>query len=396
MPGLLLNTYLVTEMLAPFFASLVIINSILFLGRLMQFLEAIFDFGITFEDFIRLSSYLAPTLLLFSTPMASMIGVIIAFSRMRTDHEILAFKAAGIGLYRMLPAVLILALATTALSGLASAKLIPAGNVAMKRMLFQLAKEKIDRGMREKQFMDDIKGMVLYVDRINQEENTWEGVYISDMRNQGRPVTITARHGKLNARIQDMNITLDLADGTINRVDGATTQTILFQRYLLTLPLKNPAAIAGDDISQVDKQGMLLSQLAAGAKKAGITTFAGKNLLIEYHKRLVLPIGCFILTIIGLPLALLRSGPGRGAPSLLIALSFFLVYYILFTTAKNFAYSSAVPVGLVLWIPNIIFAVLAILLLRGVARETPGWFVRVFLAALQKISNRWPRRPEVS
>lgn len=396
MGAVLLNTYLATEMLAPFFASLLIINSILFLGRLTQFLETIFDFGINLADFIRLSSYIAPTLLLFSTPMASMIGVIIAFSRMRSDNEILALKAAGIGLYRMLPPVLVVALATTALSGLASAKLIPAGNVAMKKMIFHLAKEKIDRGMREKQFMDDIKDMVLYVNRINPETNTWEGVFITDMRNPGSPVTITAQQGKLTAKIEAMNISLDLASGTIHRADGKTIQTIRFDRYLLTLPLKAPASIDGDAVTKRDKHGMTLDQLSDSALKTGSSTPEGKSLLIEYHKRLVLPIGCFILTIIGLPLALLRSDPRRGAPSLIIALGFFLIYYVLFTAAKNLAGSASMPVGLAMWMPNVLFGLLAILLVRAVASEKPDRFTGFIINVIGELSSRWQHRPKAS
>ncbi|PKN21148.1 MAG: LPS export ABC transporter permease LptF, partial [Deltaproteobacteria bacterium HGW-Deltaproteobacteria-3] len=42
----LLYIYIATEILAPFFASFLIINAILFLGRLVPLLNVIFDFGV--------------------------------------------------------------------------------------------------------------------------------------------------------------------------------------------------------------------------------------------------------------------------------------------------------------------------------------------------------------
>ena len=79
---ILLYIYLGTEILAPFFASFLILNGILFLGRLVPFLDIIFNYNIGLVDFIRLCSYILPNLMLFSIPMASMIGVIIAFTKL--------------------------------------------------------------------------------------------------------------------------------------------------------------------------------------------------------------------------------------------------------------------------------------------------------------------------
>lgn len=388
---ILLYTYLATEMLAPFFASFLIINGILFLGKLVPFLDIIFNYGINFPDFIRLCAYIIPNLLLFSIPMASMIGVIIAFTRLSNENEIMALKAAGIGLYKMLPPVIIFALFTASLAGLSSIDLIPSGNEAMRKMLFQLAKEKIDKGLKEKQFSDGINNVVLYVDKIDKE-NMWHGVYVSDLRQKKAPLAIVAKSGSLDARIEDMFLTLRLHDGTMHRSVNDLTQTIQFKTYTLNLPLENPKTVGDGSASRAGKKELSLKELHDMAEEKGTQSPGGLKFLIEYHKRLVLPIGCFILSLLGMPLAL-QSRPGQRSYGFPIGLSLFMLYYIMITAAKAMSENQVIPLIIAMWTPNIIFAALTCHLIRSSALETTSTFTARIGAVLKQtgsqIFGRW-------
>ena len=141
----LLYSYLATELLSPFFASFLIMNCVFFLVKLIPFLNAVLELNIGFADFFRLFSYLFPNMFLYSIPMAAMIGVIISFTRLSNDSEILAFKACGISIYQILPPVIVIAIMISLITSYFSIKLIPAGDTAMKQLMFQLAKEKIDK-----------------------------------------------------------------------------------------------------------------------------------------------------------------------------------------------------------------------------------------------------------
>ncbi|MGB3647094.1 MAG: LptF/LptG family permease, partial [Desulfobulbales bacterium] len=73
----LLNTYLINQVLAPFYASLIILTSILFLSRLIPILDIILGYNIGLVDFFRLYAYFTPQLMLFALPMSGMMGVIL-------------------------------------------------------------------------------------------------------------------------------------------------------------------------------------------------------------------------------------------------------------------------------------------------------------------------------
>lgn len=365
---ILLFTYIATEILAPFFASFLILTAILFLGRLVPLLDTIFDFGIGLADFIRLCSYILPKLMLFSIPMACTMGVIIAVTRMINDNEIMALKAGGIGLYRLIPAVAIVSIAISGLTYYSAITLIPKGTVAMQQLFFQLAKEKIDKGIQEKQFSEGIKKVVLYVDQVDQESKEWQGVYVSDMRHENMPVTIVAKNGNLTAKLDQMLITLHLKNGTMDRASEDITQTIHFQDYSLNLPLTAPGQVAGHSKNDVGKNGLTQPQLLEQVAQHGAKSDRGLSMLIEYHKRIALSVGCFILGLLGLPLALLAR-PGRRPIGVPLGLFFFIFYYILFTAGKAFAEGGNIPVSVCIWTPNALFAIFTLFLTRLVAKE---------------------------
>lgn len=370
---LLLSIYVATEILAPFFASFLILNAILFLGRVVPLLDSIFSFGVSAADFLRLCAYLLPRLMLFSIPMASMIAVILAVSRMASDNEIMALKASGIGLGRLLPPVLLFSLATALLAYFSAVTLAPQSTVAMKNLFLQLAKEKINAGVQARQFSEGLGNIVLSIDRIDPKTRQWHGVYLADLSHGETPLTIVAKTGNFDTRPEKMMVALNLADGTMNRSNNNVTQTIRFEHYRLNLPIATPAALGGASPGDGGKNSMDQKQLLAQAASHGPGSSKGLPLLIEYHSRMALPVGCLILSVLGLGLAMLGK-PGRRPPGVVLGLLCFIIYYVLFTAGKAAAERGDLPVVLGVWLPNILLGLFTLVLTRQVAMESPRLF----------------------
>jgi lipopolysaccharide export system permease protein len=384
----ILYTYLAAEVLAPTCAAFVILSCVLFLGKIIPLLDILLDFGVGLPDFIRLCAYIAPQLCLFSVPMACMIGIILGLTRLAADGEIMALKASGIGIYRMLPPVFIIALTAAALTGLITVQLLPDSKIAREKLLYQLAKEKIDKGMRARQFSDAIGNIVLYADRIDDDTGEWHGVFVTDMRDQNNPIIVMASHGNLSADLGELLLSLTLKNGSLHRVQGDITQTVRFDRYLLRLSLPNPT---GETTSTSDKGKLTLAQLQEQAKNPNIDAEQRTAMLVEYHRRLTLPVGCFILSLIGFPLGLL-AGPGRRSAGLPLGLGLFIFYYVLTTAVKTVGKTHILSVVPALWSPNILFALILLYLLHSSARETAAIHLEQAMLFIEKISNRLRRR----
>ncbi|EJW94055.1 permease, YjgP/YjgQ family, partial [gut metagenome] len=91
---------------------------------------------------------------------------------------------------------------------------------------------------------------------------------------------------------------------------------------------------------------------------AGVSTFS-----VEYHKRFALPFAAFILTIIGVSLSCEKRKGGMGT-SIGIGLALSFSYILFQTISSTFAINAGWPPMLSVWIPNIIYAVIAFVLYR--------------------------------
>ncbi|RUM38127.1 MAG: LPS export ABC transporter permease LptF [Desulfobulbus sp.] len=363
----LLYSYIATELLAPFFASFLILYGVFFLVRLIPLLEIVLELGINFPDFVRLFSYIFPHMLLYVISMSVMAGVIMGFTRLTNDREILGFKASGISLLQMLPPVVMVAAIIAGISGYFSVRLIPAGEIAMQQLMFQLAKEKIDKGIKEKKFTEALGDLVVYVDQVD-EHDKWTGVFVSDMRNRQQPIITMAKSGSMTADVNEMAVTIVLKNGTLHSTDGPDNQIIHFVRYQLQIPLKPPTRIDGDDVTHIGRGAMTQAQLIQSAEAFKALPERSVKFMTEYHQRLVLPVGCFILAILGIPLGL-QAGPGRKAAGIPLGLGFFVFYYITFTFCTSLVEELVLPVVLGMWLPNIIFAVITGLIFWRVEQE---------------------------
>jgi lipopolysaccharide export system permease protein len=374
----LLYTYLTNQVLAPFYASLVILTSILFLGKLIPVLDIILDYNIGLNDFIRLYAYFTPQLLLFALPMASMMGVILGTTHINNENELMALKASGTSLYKMLPPIIIVAFGTALLTGLFSIYLIPAGNRAKVELAFQLATEKIERAMHEKRFSESLGDIILYADHIDPKNQKWDGVYISDMRDHKHPVTILSKTGRISSDTETGILSIALDNGTLHRSNVDTLQTIDFIRYEINLPLETPQT---NPLAKVGRSTMSQGELQAEAKRLGKSS-RGASFSNEYHKRLALPVGCFILTILGFPLGFL-SGARHKTIGISLGLATFILYYVFLTAAKTISESLVMPAAIAIWLPNLIFFLLTVFIVQRVAKETHT----VFLEKLYDISH---------
>jgi LPS export ABC transporter permease LptG len=108
---------------------------------------------------------------------------------------------------------------------------------------------------------------------------------------------------------------------------------------------------------------------------------------IELHQRLALPPACILLALVGIPLGVSsRKGGKSTAFVLTVALAF--IYWMGLIGANGLAKQHKLPVGVAMWIPNVVFAVIGIVLLTRL--ERPGdkdWVGR----ATNWIATAWAR-----
>ncbi len=365
----LLYSYLATEMLAPFFASFLIINCVFLLVKLIPFLNFVLELEIGFADFIRLLSYLFPNIFLYTLPMAAMLGVTIGFTRLSSDSEILALKASGTSVFAMIPPVIAVTTVIALFTSYFSVHLIPMSEIAMKQMTRQLLREKASKGIKAHKFTEALGDVVVYVDAIDKKSETWSKVWVSDMRDAVLPTIIMAETGRMDSNLEEMDIVLELNNGSLHKPGNHQAQIVEFERYQLNIPIAPPQNRA-THVKRRDVLGMkeLLNAANATPENTDRQRREKRRYLIEFHKRLVLPAGCMLISLLGMPLGL-QARPGRKAIGIQVGLGIFILYYVLFTYGKSMAEEGTLPVLISMWLPNTLFFFLAIFWIYRVTME---------------------------
>ena len=113
---------------------------------------------------------------------------------------------------------------------------------------------------------------------------------------------------------------------------------------------------------------MTVTELSAMLKSKGIKDEALREMEIELHKKLTIPLTCLLFALIGLPLGIRahRSVRSRGFA---IGLAVVLIYYLLRLSGEALVETGRLSPIIGAWAPSGIFAVAGLLLFYFASRE---------------------------
>ncbi|MDO9463665.1 MAG: LPS export ABC transporter permease LptF [Deltaproteobacteria bacterium] len=385
----ILFSYLLKEILPTFFTSLFVLTSILLLGKMAPMAELMLTRGLSFGSILQIVVFVLPHLLLFALPMATLMGTLLTYTRMAKDREILAIKASGISFYQLLPPAILVSVVAYLLTLFTAIYAQPWGNYALKSLLFRIMQIRADLGVREGEFSNAFKDIVIYVRNISREDGRLDGVYISDVRKPEAGNAIVAKNGWIVPRPERLALVLYLRDGSIHRVgrDWRSAQTIRFEKYALTL---GPQSTGYSEVGK-GKSEMSLGEIRDRLKEAPLSSPEYYSLLMELHRKMALPVACIILGLVGAALGAQSRFAGTSF-GISIGLTVFLLYYLMLALAKGLGETGVVYPAIGMWVPNIIFALVAAYLTVKTNGERPIWFMEL----LQRLSERLERSKDTA
>lgn len=361
-----IQRYLLREIAAPMFMSLVIFTFVLMMGRSQKLMEMVIDKGVPLGQILRLLANLMPTFLVLTIPVALLIGVLLAFGRLSAESELVALKACGVNLPLLMRPVLALAALACLVTASLTLYIEPAANAAFRRQAFAVASSIATVGILPMTFNDDFSGLVLYAAEVNDKDGQMNNIFIADERPGTLPSTIFASTGGIQVDQAEQTMNLRLKDGTIHRRDDKNDayQIIQFATYGVRVDLNH-----NDDKGKVlsRREGELNLPDLLLARKSPLDNKDARVLNAGLQKRFVMATTPLIFILIGVPLGIRSQRSGRGA-NFALALFIFLLFYILFTLAKTLVIDLGLP-ALFMWLPVVIFIVAGLFLFRAAANE---------------------------
>ena len=168
----IINRYILKEMFLPFTINLFFFTFVFLMARILDITNLIVNYQISMVYLFLLMAYSIPDFLVFVIPMAIMMSVLLTFLKLSNDNEILALKASGVSLYRMVVPVVFFCLIGCLLTAFMSIWGMPWGRSAFKEMTVRVASANLNAGIQERKFNDRFQGVMLYVGHVDKSDGT--------------------------------------------------------------------------------------------------------------------------------------------------------------------------------------------------------------------------------
>jgi len=384
----LLDRYIAREVVRHALLGLLIFTFVLFVPKLVKLMEILVRHSGSGSQIAILFLCIVPSVLVFTIPMAVLIGVLLGLGRMSMDSEIIALTSLGISRKRILLPVGVLAVVGAGLTFVMSAWLAPLALRTGRDVESTLITSQISFAVQPRVFDERFPHLVLYVNDVAASGTHWNGVFIAEAGADSNSQITLADNAIVIPEPRLGKLELHLNDGTTHEYSRSTPD-----HYSIT------------SFGRSDWPMEFSTMLPAKERTISFPERPLKDLWhehggnwreaqVELNQRLAFPAACFVFALIAVPLGAEPRRGGRAAGSLL-AITIIAFYYLMLVTGAGFARQGVVPPGIGVWAANVVIAFIAVGLFprmeryRGEIRR-PAFFSR--FAAMRRLLRRRNKR----
>lgn len=354
-----IDRYIITKFLSTYIFLIAIIISIAIIFDFNEKIDKITQSHVSiqkviFDYYLNFVPYFSN---LFS-PLFVFIAVIFFTSKLTDNSEIIAMKSTGMSFRRLLRPYMISAGIIALTTFLLGAYVIPRGNVA--RVNFDntyIKKKKITSADNIQMQVDT--GVVAYITHFDNITKSGYGFSLDKFVNKKLVSHLTAQTIQYDT-LSERRYSWSLLNYQIRTLKGMR-EKITSGEKMDTVIMMEPSDFFYTNNQQ---ETMTLPQLDEFIDRqklrgaAGVSTFE-----VEFHKRFAMPFAAFILTIIGVSLSCEKRKGGMGT-SIGIGLTLSFSYILFQTISSTFAINAGWPPMISVWIPNLLFALIAFILFK--------------------------------
>jgi lipopolysaccharide export system permease protein len=353
----ILDWYIIKKFLGTFFFMIALIVAIAVVFDLSEKIDNFLENDaplnkIIFDYYLNFIPYFA---VLFS-PLFTFVTVIYFTSRLAYNTEIIAILSSGVSFRRLLVPYFISAFALTVFAFTLNNFVIPHAN-ARKLAFEDLYYHSSPKVVRERNIHKQIEpGIYIYLENYDTRSNI------------GRRFSIEKfEEGKLTSKLLSEEIRWDslkhkwtLYNYYVRDFHNDAQSITEGRKKDTTLNIgpgefrRRENAIEAMNLGELNR--FIRDQKMQGAEDIDI-------FLIEKHRRFSLPFSAFILTLIGVSVSSKKVKGGIGM-QLGIGLLISFSYIVFMQFSSQFAISGSLSPFIAVWIPNVIFSVVAVFLYR--------------------------------
>ncbi|HEV2884721.1 MAG TPA: LptF/LptG family permease [Pyrinomonadaceae bacterium] len=341
--------------------SLFLLTAILFTQQSSRFAEIALYADVPIALAGRIAASLLPSVLVLTIPVAVLAGIMICLSRMGSDSEIVAIRAAGVGTWTLLWPVLLIGLLGTVATVFLHMKEAPQAARDLRRATVEGALRKLESPVAPRTFNTEIPGYVIYVREGDKQQGTWSRVFIFAQQPDGTRA-VTARAGRIDS--SEDKAELVLSDAVAMKIPSpeSTDRSYVVERLAqLRIAIDTGRAAVLQRLSQREIKADELdwNDLRLQAKSESVDERREAERAL--HRRLALSVAPFVFALFGGLLGMRVRRGGRGA-GVILSLGIVIVYYLISLLGESLARSNTLPPIVAQWMATAVLLLLSLVL----------------------------------
>lgn len=209
-----LHKFVIKSFIGPFFMTFFICVFVLLMQFLWKYIDELVGKGLEWSIVSELLVYAAMGLVPLAFPLAMLLASIMTFGNLGENYELVAMKASGISLFRIMRPLLVLTALMTLLAFYFSNNILPKTNLKFYSLMYSVRQQKPEMVIKEGVFSNDLENYSIKVERKGKGNNMLYDVMIYDH---------TANNGNVNVSIADsgkMEVTHDKKFMTVTLFNG--------------------------------------------------------------------------------------------------------------------------------------------------------------------------------
>ena len=345
----ILRNYILSECILPFFLALGVLTCVFLLGNLVQLTHMVINKGVSILTVGKVFLLYIPVLLSYTLPIACLVGVILAFGRLSADNEIIAIRASGVYLKRLLIPLTIVGIIFSLFAFLINDRVVPYAHHTQRVLLKNLGVKNPTALLEPGVFINSFEREILFIHKI--EENKLYNITIYQPQPDGRPTrTIIATRGEFTPVPGKDQIILKLIDGTSDEQDINNPNNFYklnFDKLFVTLNLAK-----GEQKIDKKPKSMTLRELSEQRGKLEKFLVETARLETEFQRKIAWSFSILIFVLVGFPLSIITNKREKTA-NVVIAIMAAATYYLLSLGCEALSIEKVAP-AIIMWVPNLI------------------------------------------
>lgn len=209
-----LHLYVIKSFIGPFIMTFFIVLFVLLMQFLWKYVDDLVGKGLDFKVLAEMMFYASFALLPLAFPLAMLLASIMTFGSLGENYELVAMKASGISLFRIMKPLIVIAILITFTAYYFSNYILPETNLRFSTLLYSVKRQKPELVLQAGVFTNEIDGYSIKVGRKDSKTKMLYDVLIYDhtAAKSNESVTV-ADSGFLRITEDKKYMVLDLYDG---------------------------------------------------------------------------------------------------------------------------------------------------------------------------------------